>query len=80
MNAYIYGVHKCYKMLPYEEILQYVPQIFSFQVIFNQYPCCVTRFRTSLAMTTLSYSASLSNLASHSYCDMTMFISKQYKV
>ena len=27
MNADIYGVHKCYKMPPYEEILQYVPQI-----------------------------------------------------
>ena len=42
MNADIYGVHKCYKMPPYEEILQYVPQIFSFQVIGNQFPCCVT--------------------------------------
>ena len=42
MNADIYGVHKFYKMPPYEEILQYVPQIFFFQVIGNQFPCCVT--------------------------------------
>ena len=33
-----------------------------------------TRFRTSLEMTMLSYSASLSNLASHLYYDMTTFI------
>ena len=33
MNADIYGVNKCYKMPPYEEILQYVPQIFYWQPI-----------------------------------------------
>ena len=37
-------------------------------------------FRTSLEMTTLSYSASLSNLASHLYYDMTTFISKLNKI
>ena len=42
MNADIYVVHNCYKMPPYEEILEYVPQIFSFQVIDDQFPCCVT--------------------------------------
>ena len=40
----------------------------------------VDRFGTSLEMTTLSYAASLSNLASLLYYDMTTFVSKLNKI